>query len=127
MNTADRSLALIDFAFRRRFAFAALEPKLGDNWHSWVIAERGVDGALAREIEHRIVELNQGIAGDGRLGDQFRIGHSFVTPVRRLGDGETRGWFEKIVKSEIGPQLEEYWFDSPETAKAAIGRLLEGW
>ena len=127
MNTADRSLALIDFAFRRRFAFAALEPKLGDKWHSWVIAERGVDGALAREIEHRIVELNQGIAGDGRLGDQFRIGHSFVTPVRRLGDGETRGWFEKIVKSEIGPQLEEYWFDSPETAKAAIGRLLEGW
>lgn len=127
MNTADRSLALIDFAFRRRFAFATLEPKLGDKWHSWVIAERGVDGPLAREIERRIAELNQGIAGDGRLGDQFRIGHSFVTPVRRLGDGETRGWFEKIVKSEIGPQLEEYWFDSPETAKAAIGRLLEGW
>ena len=127
MNTADRSLALIDFAFRRRFAFAALEPKLGDKWRNWVIAERGVDGALAREIERRIAELNQGIAEDGRLGAQFRIGHSFVTPARRLGDDETRGWFEKIVKSEIAPQLEEYWFDSPETAKAAIKKLLEGW
>ena len=127
MNTADRSLALIDFAFRRRFAFAALEPKLDDKWRDWVIAKRGVDGALALEIERRITELNQGIADDARLGDQFRIGHSFVTPVRRLGDGETRGWFEKIVKSEIGPQLEEYWFDSPETARNAIKKLLEGW
>ena len=127
MNTADRSLALIDFAFRRRFAFAALEPKLGDKWREWVVAERGVDGALAREIERRITELNRGIAADGRLGTQFRMGHSFVTPARRLEDGETKDWFEKIVKSEIGPLLEEYWFDSPETAKAAVRRLLEGW
>ena len=50
-----------------------------------------------------------------------------MTPGRRLGDGETKGWFEKIVKSEIGPQLEEYWFDSPQTARDAIKRLLEGW
>ena len=127
MNTADRSLALIDFAFRRRFAFAALEPKLGDKWREWVVAERGVDGALAREIERRVTELNQGIADDGRLGAQFRMGHSFVTPARRLEDGETKDWFEKIVKSEIGPLLEEYWFDSPQTATNAVRRLLEGW
>ena len=127
MNTADRSLALFDFAFRRRFAFAALEPTLGDVWREWVIEERGVDDALAREIERRFTELNQGIADDDRLGAQFRIGHSFVTPVRRLGAGETRGWFEKIVKSEVGPQLEEYWFDSPRMAQDAIGRILEGW
>ena len=127
MNTADRSLALIDFAFRRRFAFASLEPMLGDVWWEWVIEKRGVDGAQAREIERRVTELNQNIAGDPGLGPQFRIGHSFVTPVHRLGAGETRGWFEKIVKSEIGPQLEEYWFDSPRKAQDAIDRLLEGW
>ena len=92
-----------------------------------MIAERGVDGALAREIERRITQLNQGIADDARLGAQFRIGHSFVTPGRRLGDGETKGWFEKIVKSEIGPQLEEYWFDSAQTARDAVKKLLEGW
>ena len=71
--------------------------------------------------------LNQRIAEDDRLGSQFRIGHSFVTPVRRLEAGETKDWFEQIVKSKIGPQLEEYWFDDLKTAKDAINRLIDGW
>ena len=125
MNTADRSLALIDLAFRRRFAFADLEPKLGDRWREWVIEKHGVDAELAHEVERRITELNQRIAEDDRLGSQFRIGHSFVTPVRRLEAGKTKDWFEQIVKSKIGPQLEEYWFDDPKTAKDAINRLIE--
>lgn len=127
MNTADRSLALIDLAFRRRFAFADLEPKLGDRWREWVIEERGVDAELAHDVAARVTDLNQRIAEDSRLGSQFRIGHSFVTPVRRLEDGGTKNWFEQVVKSRIGPQLEEYWFDDPKTAKDAINRLLEGW
>ena len=127
MNTADRSLALIDLAFRRRFAFADLEPKLGDRWREWVIEKRGVDAELAHEVERRITELNQRIAENDRLGNQFRIGHSFVTPVRRLEAGKTKDWFEQIVKSKIGPQLEEYWFDDFKTAKDAINRLIEGW
>jgi 5-methylcytosine-specific restriction protein B len=47
MNIADRSLALVDLAFRRRFAFATLEPKLGDAWRSWVVEQGGVDPELA--------------------------------------------------------------------------------
>ena len=127
MNTADRSLALIDLAFRRRFAFADLEPKLSDRWREWVVEERGVDAELAHDVAARVTDLNQRIAEDSRLGSQFRIGHSFVTPVRRLEDGGTKNWFEQVVKSRIGPQLEEYWFDDPKTARDAINRLLEGW
>ena len=127
MNTADRSLALIDLAFRRRFAFVDLEPKLGNRWREWVIEECGVDAKLAHEVERRVTELNQRIAEDDRLGSQFRIGHSFVTPVHRLEAGKTKDWFEQIVKSKIGPQLEEYWFDESKKAKDAINRLIEGW
>jgi 5-methylcytosine-specific restriction enzyme B len=125
MNIADRSLALVDLAFRRRFAFATLEPKLGDTWRKWVVEECGVDSALVHDIERRLADLNQRIAND--LGNQFRIGHSYVTPTQRLENGTTKDWFQQVVETEIGPLLEEYWFDSPKTAKEAFDRLIEGW
>jgi len=80
MNTADRSLAMIDFALRRRFAFADLEPQIGRIWRKWVSDERGVDAAVAMEIESRMNALNRNIGEDSSLGKAFRIGHSFVTP-----------------------------------------------
>ena len=123
MNIADRSLALIDLAFRRRFAFVTLEPKLGGVWRNWVVEKGGVDPDLAPEIERRMMDLNRTIAES--LGDHFRIGHSYVTPAHRLA-GSTRDWFIEIAKTEIGPLLEEYWFDSPKTAKDAIEHLIEG-
>ena len=125
MNIADRSLALIDLAFRRRFAFATLEPKLGEVWRNWVVDQCGIDPELVRDIERRITDLNQKIDED--LGSQFRIGHSYVTPVHRIEAGSTRDWFIQIAETEIGPLLEEYWFDSPKTAKDALNRLIEGW
>ena len=125
MNIADRSLALVDLAFRRRFAFVTLEPMLGVRWRDWVVEEHGVDPDLVEEIERRIMELNATIAES--LGNQFRIGHSYVTPTRRLEEGSTRGWFIQVAETEIGPLLEEYWFDSPSTAKDALERLVDGW
>lgn len=68
MNLADRSLALVDMALRRRFAFVALEPKLGDAWRRWVVGQCGVEAALAADIERRIETLNRQIADDPRLG-----------------------------------------------------------
>ena len=127
MNIADRSLALVDLAFRRRFAFVTLEPKLGEAWRDWVVREGGVDPERAEDIEHRITELNERIAGDPGLGKQFRIGHSYVTPTHRLEDGATRNWFRQVAETEIGPLLEEYWFDSPERANEAVERLVAGW
>ena len=125
MNIADRSLALVDLAFRRRFAFATLEPKFGDTWRRWVVDACGVDPELVRDIERRITDLNQRIADD--LGSQFRIGHSYVTPTYRLESGTTKEWFKQAAETEIGPLLEEYWFDSPKTAKETLDRLIEGW
>jgi 5-methylcytosine-specific restriction protein B len=127
MNIADRSLALVDLALRRRFAFVGLEPRLGAVWRDWVVKKCGIDPALATDIEHRIIELNNQIATDVRLGTQFRIGHSYVTPEHRLEAGGTKKWFRQIVDTEIGPLLDEYWFDAPGEAQKAIARLTQGW
>ena len=125
MNIADRSLALVDLAFRRRFAFVTLEPALGDRWRDWVVEEGGVDPDLVEEIARRITDLNATIAES--LGNQFRIGHSYVTPTKRLEAGSTKAWFIQAAETEIGPLLEEYWFDCPKTAKDALERLVHGW
>jgi 5-methylcytosine-specific restriction protein B len=127
MNVADRSLALVDMALRRRFAFVGLEPRLGSAWRHWVTTELGVDATLVADIERRIRELNERIAADARLGKQFRIGHSYVTPAYPLEAGETRKWYQQVVETEIGPLLEEYWFDAPAEAQKALEQLLLGW
>lgn len=127
MNIADRSLALVDLALRRRFAFVGLEPRLGQVWREWVVKECAVDPGLVADIERRIAELNDQIAADARLGKQFRIGHSYVTPAHRLEAGETKKWFQQVVETEIGPLLDEYWFDAPDEAQKAIARLTQGW
>lgn len=127
MNLADRSLAMVDFALRRRFAFATLKPQLGSRWRQWVVSELGVDKNLAQDIAHRIERLNEEIEADPDLGPNFSVGHSFVTPPEPLVTGTTRAWFQEVVETEIGPLLEEYWFDHPSKAKQAAGELLEGW
>ena len=127
MNIADRSLALVDLALRRRFAFVGLEPRLGQVWRDWVVKDCAVDPGLVADIERRIAELNDQIAADARLGKQFRIGHSYVTPAHRLEAGDTKKWFQQVVETEIGPLLDEYWFDAPDEAQKAIARLTQGW
>lgn len=125
MNIADRSLALVDLAFRRRFAFAGLEPRLGPAWRRWVIEKCGVEPALADDIEQRILALNARIAEN--FGRQFEIGHSYVTPTAKLEPGTTREWFRQVADTEIGPLLDEYWFDAPKSAREALEKLLQGW
>lgn len=127
MNIADRSLALVDLALRRRFAFVGLEPKLGPVWRAWVVQQCAVDATLAVDIERRITVLNQQITADARLGKQFRIGHSYVTPSEIVKKNGTKEWFRQVVETEIGPLLDEYWFDAPDTAQQACARLTEGW
>ena len=126
MNIADRSLALVDLAFRRRFAFEELQPEVGQRWIDWVHEKFGVDIQLLQDIQRKLVELNQKITDDRTLGRQFRIGHSYVTPP--LGDDvrDGRAWFRRVVEKEIGPLLVEYWYDSPETAQQAKSDLLQG-
>jgi 5-methylcytosine-specific restriction protein B len=123
MNVADRSLAIVDLALRRRFAFIDLEPRFGNAWRAWC-AQRGIESTLLTEIESRIAVLNAEISAAISLGPQFRIGHSYVTPDDPITDG--RAWFRARVQTEIGPLLDEYWYDAPETARAARAKLLTG-
>ena len=124
MNIADRSLAMVDFALRRRFAFIDLVPVLNDRWREWCHQKCGIGYEALDGIRSRIEVLNQRISNDPNLGSQFRIGHSYLTPNSTVEDPDS--WFRQVVGTEIGPLLEEYWFDSPETAKEATTNLLQG-
>jgi len=126
MNIADRSLALVDLALRRRFAFVDLEPRLGNTWKNWVGQSYKIDREFLDDIEQRILALNEHIAADSSLGKQFRIGHSYVTPPVGARIADPRRWFLHVVETEIGPLLDEYWFDAREKAEQARKRLAEG-
>ncbi len=122
MNVADRSLALVDLALRRRFAFVNLVPSLNTAWQQWC-SDKGMDTATLKHIQTRMAALNQEIAADRALGAQFQIGHSYLTPYEPVADAQA--WFSEVVLSEIGPLLHEYWFDTPERADDAIVLLLK--
>lgn len=122
MNVADRSLALVDLALRRRFAFVNLSPSLNSAWHQWC-RDKGMDGATIANIQTRMDALNGEIVADRALGPQFRIGHSYVTPYEPVANAQA--WFENVVHSEIGPLLHEYWFDTPKRADEAVELLLK--
>ena len=124
MNVADRSLALVDFALRRRFAFFDLEPVFGDTWRNWVSANCNIPAAFLSDVARKLTELNDQIAADPTLGRQFRIGHSVVTPPPATPIAHPPEWFRQVVTTEIAPLLAEYWFDRPDTAAAAKSKLL---
>ncbi len=125
MNIADRSLAIVDFAFRRRFAFIDLEPTFGAPWRDWVQKRCNIDLEIITQIEQSMNFLNQTITADSELGSQFRIGHSYVTPPIGIPISDGREWFRHVVETEIGPLLDEYWFDALPKAKQAKALLLE--
>ena len=126
MNLADRSLALVDLALRRRFAFFDLEPTLNDTWRDWVSRQCDVPYEFLDDISARIGRLNEQIAADPNLGIQFRIGHSFVVPTAGEPIADPAEWFTDVVETEIAPLLCEYWFDDPERAETARAQLLSG-
>ena len=124
MNMADRSLAMVDFALRRRFAFVNMEPELKEPWLGWVHEQSGIDRDALLQIKTKLDSLNQTIADDPNLGPQFRIGHSFVTPNDKIDNAND--WFRQVVETEIGPLLDEYWYDDREKAQEERSRLLSG-
>jgi 5-methylcytosine-specific restriction enzyme B len=125
MNIADRSLALVDLALRRRFAFVELEPCFNAAWRSWVLKKTSMSPELIEDFSRRVAELNATIEADPSLKRQFKLGHSFFTP----RDGEAADpitWFRGVVETQVGPLLEEYWYDRLELARDAKAKLLEG-
>jgi 5-methylcytosine-specific restriction protein B len=122
MNLADRSLALVDLALRRRFAFVTLEPNFGIAWQQYCKA-RGAPDGLIQGIGHAIVLLNKAISADKSLGSQFSVGHSFLTPADEMDPPKWKTWIGNVILTEIRPLLLEYWYDSKETAEDHINAL----
>jgi 5-methylcytosine-specific restriction protein B len=123
MNIADRSLALVDYALRRRFAYVTLEPRYGDPAYRKWLQDRGMKAELCATIIERMLALNKRISEDSQLGDAFRVGHSFFCPTGKDLSGLDESWYREIVDTEIGPLLEEYWYDDPAKAKSALELL----
>lgn len=125
MNLADRSLAIVNFALRRRFAFADLTPQFNDAWREWVSRRNGIDPGFLTALANRIDVLNQRISEDRTLGVQYCIGHSFFTPAHATSIDDPTTWVTDIVEQEVRPLLTEYWFDEPakvaDEASALIG------
>lgn len=125
MNLADRLLAMVDFALRRRFGFADLTPQFELPWVTWV-GERvdGADEADVQRLGGAVKALNTQIVAAPGLGEQYQIGHSFLTPGRNERGLEFRPWAESVIRQEIRPLLTEYWFDQPAQVDAAVADLL---
>ncbi|MCX6236921.1 MAG: AAA family ATPase, partial [Bacteroidia bacterium] len=114
MNTADRSLAIVDYALRRRFAFVTLQPDYGDNFRSF-LSVRGLTAPIVEHICSSVTKVNSTIKGDPNLGEGFQIGHSYFCTFTK-GEDENK-WWNEILSFELNPLFEEIWFDN--SAKVA--------
>ncbi|GAB92442.1 McrBC restriction endonuclease system protein McrB, partial [Gordonia rhizosphera NBRC 16068] len=124
MNLADRSLAIVDFALRRRFAFADLSPQFNSAWRKFVSERNGIDISTLADLGNRIGALNTQITEDRSLGAQYCIGHSFFTPTNDTRVDDTGAWISDVVEQEIRPLLSEYWFDDPKRVEAETAKLI---
>ena len=105
MNTADRSLAMIDYALRRRFSFFDIEP--GFDSEGFTKYQQSLDNDTFALLVSKVQELNKEIALDKSLGKGFCIGHSYFCGQTQCTDE----WLQAIVDYDILPMLSEYWFD----------------
>ena len=123
MNTADRGLALIDYALRRRFAFFEMRPALD---HPGFLRHVEAVGSSRLEALVDVVRrLNQRIVEDEALGPGFQIGHSYLClpaagPENPAG---TDADVTSVVRYELEPLVREYWFDNPAAMDESIHEL----
>lgn len=117
MNTADRSLAMLDYALRRRFAFFEMKPGFDTEGF------RKYRERLTSEKFNRLIScvesLNTAIADDESLGEGFCIGHSYFCNLKAATDQT----LSRIVEYELIPLLKEYWFDEPAKVKDWSSKL----
>lgn len=118
MNTADRSLAMIDYALRRRFSFFPMKPGFDSDGFKKEISRH--DDPRVAKVVGAIKELNARIASDDSLGEGFMIGHSYF-----CNQPEKEPWIENVVKYDLCPILDEYWFDNQRKCDDEKKRLLD--
>lgn len=123
MNTADRSLALVDYALRRRFTFITLDPAFGTEKFNAFLRNKKVSQGLIDTINLSIMKINEEIKNDVvNLGKGFEIGHSYFCPNGESVKDEEK-WFKQIIRLEIGPLIHEYWFDQEEKANELLNQF----
>jgi 5-methylcytosine-specific restriction enzyme B len=123
MNVADRSLAIVDYALRRRFVFVTLRPQYeSEQFRHWLL-ERGMQPTLVDLVISRMSGLNREIREDPLLGDNYQVGHSYFTPRGEDFTGLDEDWYHTVIHTEIVPLLREYWFDNPRKAEEMETRL----
>lgn len=118
MNTADRSLAMIDYALRRRFSFFDIVP--GFDTEGFNKYKENLNSETFNQVIDAIKALNAEIAEDDSLGQGFCIGHSYFCNQ----DSFDKMWLENVIKYDIEPMLREYWFDNAEKFKKETYKLL---
>lgn len=111
MNTADRSLAMLDYALRRRFAFFEIAPAFGSA--GFRAYRTKVNNPKFDRLISAVEQLNEVIANDDSLGEGFCIGHSYFCTKTTINDE----WLKSVVEFELVPLLKEYWFDEPAKMK----------
>jgi 5-methylcytosine-specific restriction protein B len=124
MNVADRSLAMVDYALRRRFVFMTLKPQYENELYYQWLSDRLMDTDLVNLIIERMTALNKEIKEDPLLGENYQVGHSFFCPKGDNFAGLDRTWYDGVVRTEIAPLLMEYWFDNQSKAEDVERRLL---
>lgn len=107
MNTADRSLAMLDYALRRRFAFFDIFPAFDSN--GFRAYQKNVNNPKFDNLITTVEQLNEAISNDESLGEGFCIGHSYFCTKLTINDE----WINSVVEFELIPLLKEYWFDEP--------------
>lgn len=119
MNTADRSLALIDYALRRRFAFFEMMPAFEVDTFMQAAAQK--QNPKYQKLIQTVKALNEEIKQDTTLGKGFCIGHSYFCTETTVDDA----WLSGVVEYELIPLLQEYWFDDPNKITEWENKLRE--
>jgi 5-methylcytosine-specific restriction protein B len=121
MNTADRSLAIVDYALRRRFAFVHLNPVYDSTFQDF-LRSKGHSENLISFICSNVPKVNKKISEDINLGTGFQLGHSYFCTYD--GKKDENEWYDEVLRFEIRPLLEEIWFDEPQNV-ADMMKILE--
>lgn len=115
MNTADRSLAIVDYALRRRFSFISLTPEFGDTFKNFLKAK--MDKSFVDTITAKIVAVNQ-VIQDTEMLRGMEIGHSYFCNFEGFKKGEEAAWWEDICEYELFPYLDEVCYDDSDRLDA---------